>query len=191
MAMNSQEKLITPQCPPVDKPHCHEAMEVNRMARELGFEPATYGLEGRCSIQLSYSRIIYLGYSRGRFRQVESKVSRSTGFRNDLAERELSGFSSWIANSMTDSEKQTQPDEIPQTSKLATASMIMGFIGIPLIGSLTGHYALLKINRSKGAMKGKKFALTGIFLGYLNVLLILLLIVLVKYFIEAWSRLPF
>ena len=40
-------------------------------------------------------------------------------------------------------------------------------------------------------MKGKKFALTGIFLGYLNILLILFLIVLVKYFIEARSRLLF
>jgi len=92
---------------------------------------------------------------------------------------------------MTDSEQQTQPEEIPETSKLATASMIMGFLGIPLIGSLAGHYALLKINRSKGAMKGKKFALTGIFLGYLNVLLILLLIILVKFLIDEWSRLPF
>ena len=28
-----------------------------RVARLVGFEPTTYGLEGRCSIQMSYRRI--------------------------------------------------------------------------------------------------------------------------------------
>ena len=28
------------------------------MARPVGLEPTAYGLEGRCSIQLSYGRII-------------------------------------------------------------------------------------------------------------------------------------
>jgi hypothetical protein len=31
----------------------------NFLARLAGFEPATYGLEVRCSIQLSYRRLIF------------------------------------------------------------------------------------------------------------------------------------
>ena len=34
-------------------------MASNKMVRPPGFEPGTLGLEGRCSIQLSYGRLNY------------------------------------------------------------------------------------------------------------------------------------
>jgi hypothetical protein len=38
---------------------------VNLSTRQAGLEPATYGLEGRCSIQLSYWRLSLFLLSRG------------------------------------------------------------------------------------------------------------------------------
>ena len=38
--------------------YCHCTTPEQRLARLAGLEPATYGLEGRYSIQLSYSRIV-------------------------------------------------------------------------------------------------------------------------------------
>ena len=39
------------------------AKSISRVARPAGLEPATLGLEGRCSIQMSYGRIVTCGLS--------------------------------------------------------------------------------------------------------------------------------
>ncbi len=45
------------------------------MAREVGFEPTTTGLEDRCSIQLSYSRNIIQNKCKNAIRQCQSQLS--------------------------------------------------------------------------------------------------------------------
>ena len=90
---------------------------------------------------------------------------------------------------MTHTENSTGKKVDPETSKLALASMVMGVLGIPLLGSLIGHLALSRINRSGGALKGEKFSRTGIFLGYLNVFLIAILVLIVRYLYEMWKNL--
>ena len=91
--------------------------------------------------------------------------------------------------SMSSNEKSNQNKAPSQTSTLALASMVVGVLGIPLLGSLIGHLALSRINRSGGALKGEKFSRTGIFLGYLNVFLIAILVLIVRYLYEMWKNL--
>jgi hypothetical protein len=60
-----------------------------------------------------------------------------------------------------------------KTNGLAVASMILGILWVCWIGSilavLFGHIALSQIKKSQGAQQGRGFAITGLVLGYLGV----------------------
>ena len=58
--------------------YVHHKMPSKKMARPAGLEPATPGLEGRCSIQMSYGRVLS-GFKRGKPPSI--KYGRGRGIR--------------------------------------------------------------------------------------------------------------
>ncbi len=78
---------------------------------------------------------------------------------------------------MTEPHPATSPPSSPPTCKEALWSMIFGFIAI-VLGSLggipaiiLGHVGLSKVAKSRGALFGKGYAITGLILGYTFTLL--------------------
>ncbi len=82
------------------------------------------------------------------------------------------------------------PVPTPQTSTLAVVSLVMGIISwfvLPLLGPIvaviTGHMARGEIRRSPTRIEGDGMAIAGLILGYLQLALIVLgLIVVVLFF---------
>ena len=86
-------------------------------------------------------------------------------------------------------------NQIRRTSSLAIASLVAGILGwtlVPFIGTLVaivcGHMARGEIRRSNGQLDGDGLAVTGLVLGWINVLLAVLLVLVIFMFFGglAW-----
>ena len=82
-----------------------------------------------------------------------------------------------------------------QTSTLAILALVAGILGwtlLPFLGSLGGiifgHMARGEIRRSNGQLDGDGLAVTGLVLGWINVLLAVLLVLVIFMFFGglAW-----
>ena len=82
-----------------------------------------------------------------------------------------------------------------QTSTLAILALVAGILGwtlLPLLGSLGGiifgHMARGEIRRSNGQLDGDGLAITGLVLGWINVVLAVLLVLVIFMFFGglAW-----
>jgi hypothetical protein len=74
----------------------------------------------------------------------------------------------------------------PKESALATLSLMLGILGIPLcllvipalLAIIFGIIALVKCNRSAGVLKGKGKAVAGIILGGISLILVVLILII-------------
>ena len=82
-----------------------------------------------------------------------------------------------------------------QTSALAITSLVSGILGwtlLPLLGALvaiiTGHMARREIRAANGQLDGDGLAVTGLVLGWINVMLAVLLVLVIFMFFGglAW-----
>jgi len=82
--------------------------------------------------------------------------------------------------------RSTTPMIQPRTSGLAIASLVTGVAGwifLPIIGMITaiitGHLANKEINNSNGVITGKGIAKAGSILGYVQLALVILAVVII------------
>ena len=85
---------------------------------------------------------------------------------------------------------------VPQTSTLAIISLVLGILGwvmLPLLASIgaiiTGHMARAEIRRSQGQISGDGLAIGGLVLGYLQIALLVIGVIMLFLFLGGLAAL--
>ena len=78
----------------------------------------------------------------------------------------------------------------PRTSGLAISSLVTGILGMGIVPIVLGHIALSKIKKAAGSLQGRGLAITGLILGYLQVVVVTILLVISFLFVgaRAWKK---
>lgn len=78
----------------------------------------------------------------------------------------------------------------PSTNPWAIASLICSIVGIAILGIIFGHIALSEIKRSNGWQEGRGMALAGLIIGYIEIGLTVLVLIVVLGLTLSLKRLP-
>ncbi len=88
------------------------------------------------------------------------------------------------------------PNPVAQTSVMAVASLVAGILAWvmlpvlgPIVAVITGHMARAEIRRSQGRITGDGLAIGGLVLGYLQLAMVLLGILLLFLFFGGLAAL--
>jgi hypothetical protein len=77
----------------------------------------------------------------------------------------------------------------PQTSGYAIASLVTAFFCLGPVPVVLGHIALGKIKRAAGALQGQGMAIAGLVMGYIQLILLPLLIIPILFIgARAWKK---
>src|SRR5579859_7152349 len=74
--------------------------------------------------------------------------------------------------------------------RIAIASLICSIVGIAILGIIFGHIALSEIKRSNGWQEGRGMALAGLIIGYIEIGLTVLVLIVVLGLTLSLKRLP-